>query len=195
MRKLRALLVAIGFVATGVLTLPLLRVKDDVTLGELRDAGLQDCDPAQDMLCDVRLSDDLAAQLAAAGRGNGRNYYRLAIDVRQCGQRGIVITDQRLYSGGKWRDGVTVVDGSCSISEAAQLPDDSIVRTVNQDCACRAATGNCRYTLPDGGVTNIPFGITAGPPTLVGGLGCVRKSCVTIAGATDDSWPAECPGG
>jgi hypothetical protein len=193
MKRLRVLLAFVGVVTVGALTTPLFRPKDDVTVAQLRDAGLLDCEPGADMLCDVRVSEEMAARLADAGRGNGKRYHRVGIDVRMCGDGGVVITDRRLYDNGKWRDGITLLEGSCSIVADAGLPDDPIVRTVNQDCACRKATGLCRYTLPDAGLAQLPLGITGGPPTLVGGAGCVRKSCTVLAGAADDSWPSECP--
>jgi hypothetical protein len=191
-KRLRLLLVAVGTVLAGALTMPLFRAVDGVTTMQLADGGILECTPA-DMICDVRLPDDMAAKLADAGRSNGRKYHRLAIDVAQCGDAGVIITDRFLYKDGGWLPGLSVIDGTCSVYADAGVAGDAIVRTVPSPCACRKATGNCRYLLPDGGQPNLPFGVTGGPPTLLGGGGCLPKSCVTIAGTSDESWPGDCP--
>ncbi len=193
-KRLRALLVFIGVATAGVLTIPLFRVADGVTTLQLSDGGIVQCSPA-DMVCDVRLPVDLAAKLTDAGRGNGQRYHRLAIDIAQCGDAGVIITDRHLYKDGAWLPGFSVIEGTCSVLADAGVADDAVVRTVPSPCACRKASGNCRFLLPDGGQPNLPFGVTGGPPTLLGGGGCLPKSCVTLAGAVDESWPDECPGG
>lgn len=64
----------------------------------------------------------------------------------------------------------------CWIGEQAPFP-----------CAC-AKTYDCYVDLPDGGFQTAPSGVTLQPGW--SGEGCVRKSCVELAGQS--SWPAEC---
>lgn len=197
MKNLRSYLATLGLVVVGGASVMLSRVRDDVTMAELRDAGFQQC-PAVDLACDVRLRTDA-----------GTRYARPVLDARDCRafDAGLVVTDRRAYDNGNWVRGFDVIGGRCQIVTGAPADDGGTAfRELALECGCRKASGVCRFQLPDGGFQTVPFGQTVGPGYALpgpgktalqtdsfGGAGCQRKACVELAG--ESSWPTECPGG
>lgn len=195
MSALRNLALGVGALAIGAVVLTSVRDGADATSVRTRqrDGGAIPCTPA-DMVCDVRLPEDISARLADAGRSNGKRYQRVAMDIRQCGDAGYILTDRRLTrADGGILPGLTILEETCSISADAGVPNDATLRTIQPPCACRAAAGLCQFRQADGGLQQLPFGNTGSPPSLVVGPGCVRKSCRALTGKADDSWPAACP--
>jgi hypothetical protein len=196
-KNLRSYLVTLGLVVIGGGSVMLTRVREDVTMAELRDAGFQQC-PAVDLACDVRFRTDA-----------GNRYARPVIDARDCRAlgAGIVITDRRAYENGHWVRGFDVVGGRCQVVTDAP-PDDggTAFRELALECGFLKASGLCRFELPGGALQAVPLGRTVGPGYVIGlpdggalstatfqGPGCQRKACEELLG--ESSWPAECPEG
>lgn len=101
-------------------------------------------------------------------------------------------------------EGITIVrvrraGPGCAVSGLCVNDTDGGLDPVSEvtlDCACSSGSA-CVIANPDGGVfpdggprpVAAPLGMTL---DAFKGTGCVRKSCVEVAGGTS-SWPAACP--
>lgn len=102
---------------------------------------------------------------------------------------------RRLEFLGTPEEACRLVDDECDDDElcADDGGTDLPVRTVQDRCACRARGQVCRYTGLDGGLQLMGFNNTyEAAQAPFAGPGCVRKSCVEVAGELGASMPAEC---
>lgn len=189
MRKLKALLAAVGLATIGGVAFLVVVPKEGVTRADLLDAGITEhCDPVV-VTCAGR---DLCRNVRADG-GLSPRYRTIRALAYRCDRPGeqepaliLRTTQPECFEplGGDTCEvvGATVDDGGTGVQAE---PDR---------CACRQRGQMCRYPNPDGGL-GIPMNLdqTYPPPfSQHVGAGCVRKACVEAAGEQGMSMPEEC---
>lgn len=179
--RLKTLLISIGVVATAGGTVTVWRLRPDVARIEAVDAGI--------------LNGGVRTTVAVEGR-------RLLPDGGYVYGSGHV--------DGVWRanDSALILDPPENVEifrpdrqrkdDAADPVDAGSMRSRQDDCGCRGASGTCLVANPDGGANlPAPYGVTLQPGTF-GGAGCVRKVCGGVFTLVDGqpadmTWPANCP--
>lgn len=197
MNKLRNLLVPVGIVVVGGLSLFLALPKPDTTRAELVDAGiLEHCDPAH-LECQVR---NHCRELPDGGLRP--RYGTVEAKGYLCQRQGMDALVVRWPRNAQRECYELVGDDACRfVSDAGTCSDSAVcndasgtpVRQATDRCACRNNdAGPCRVPNPDGGTAlMIPLGVTVSAP--FAGAGCVRKPCDVFDGEQGQDWPEACP--
>jgi hypothetical protein len=178
--KLKAMLILLGVVGSGVGAVQVYRLRPDVTRQQVADEGI--------------MTGGVRTTIAVEGR-------RLLSDGGY--QYGSGHVD------GVWRatDRDLILDPPNAVEvfrpdrprrdDAAGLVAARAMVTRTDDCACSSGA-NCTVLNPSTGLqVTAPTGVTLAEGTFLG-IGCVRKVCggvltVENGAVTDPTWPAGCP--